>query len=222
MGEKTRYTFPKSERLTNVKLIESVFTSTDNAKAFPLLFIYRIFELQGDTAFQVMFSVSKKKFKHAVDRNRIKRLMRESFRLQKPEFIEAIGDRKITMTLAKATAPLPKVRADREVLGRILTHLLSNAVKYNRDGGSVRVDYDTTDPDMLAIHIRDSGEGIAPELQPRVFTPFDRLGHENGTISGTGIGLAICKRLAELTGCTLTFTSQSNIGSVFTLRVPRA
>lgn len=95
MGEKIRYTFPKSERLTNVKLIESVFTSTDNAKAFPLLFIYRIFELQGDTPFQVMFSVSKKKFKHAVDRNRIKRLMRESFRLQKPLFTEAIGNRKI-------------------------------------------------------------------------------------------------------------------------------
>ncbi len=95
MGEKTRYTFPKSERLTNVKLIESVFTSAESAKAFPILFIYRTFELQGDTPFQVLFSVSKKKFKHAVDRNRIKRLMRESFRLQKPAFMEALANRKV-------------------------------------------------------------------------------------------------------------------------------
>lgn len=136
--------------------------------------------------------------------------------------LPAIGDRKISVTLAKQTDALPQVLADQGVLGRILTHLLSNAVKYNRDGGSVRVEYDLSDPATLAINVVDSGTGIAPELQSRVFTPFDRLGHENSAISGTGIGLAICKRLAELTGCTLSFTSESDKGSVFTLRIPRA
>lgn len=136
--------------------------------------------------------------------------------------LPAIGDRKITVTIAKPAAPLPQVRADREVLGRILTHLLSNAVKYNRDGGSVSVGFDISDPATLAFTVTDSGVGIEQELHGRVFTPFDRLGHENGTISGTGIGLAICKRLADLTGCTLSFTSESGKGTVFILRVPRA
>ena len=95
MGEKLRYTFTKSERLTNVKLIESVFSSTEIIKSFPVIFIYRTLDLQGSSNFQVLFSVSKKKFKHAVDRNRIKRIMRESFRLQKPDFMSALGERKL-------------------------------------------------------------------------------------------------------------------------------
>ncbi len=95
MGESLRYTFTKSERLTNVKLITSVFSSTENLKSFPVIFIYFPLDLRGAHNYQVLFSVSKRKFKHAVDRNRIKRLMRESFRLQKPEFIAALGERKL-------------------------------------------------------------------------------------------------------------------------------
>lgn len=95
MGESLHYTFTKSERLTNVKLIESVFSSTENIKSFPVIFIHYSFDLEGTSNFQVLFSVSKRKYKRAVDRNRIKRLMRESFRLQKSLFIEALGKRKI-------------------------------------------------------------------------------------------------------------------------------
>lgn len=95
MGESLHYTFHKSERLTNVKLISSVFSSTENFKAFPLIFIHYSLDLQGSSSYQVLFSVSKRKFKRAVDRNRIKRLMRESFRLQKRDFIESLGNRKL-------------------------------------------------------------------------------------------------------------------------------
>lgn len=140
---------------------------------------------------------------------------------QKPVLSEAVEQR-ITVTLARPPHALPGIKADPEVLRRIVTHLLSNAVKYNRDGGSVLVDFDTSDPATLGIRVTDTGKGIAADLQSRVFTAFDRLGHENSAISGTGIGLAICKRLAELTGCTLDFTSETGKGSVFTLRVPRA
>ncbi len=134
----------------------------------------------------------------------------------------AIGDRKIAITVMQPQDPVPQVRADPEVLRRIVAHLMSNAVKYNRNGGSVTVTLDTGVAGRISIRVADTGTGIAAELQHRVFTPFDRLGHENGTISGTGIGLATCKRLAELTGCTLDFTSESGKGSTFTLTVPRA
>lgn len=140
---------------------------------------------------------------------------------QKP-VLPAAAEQRVTVTLTRPPQALPGVKADPEVLRRIVTHLLSNAVKYNRDGGSVLLDFDTSDPATLGIRVTDTGKGIAADLQSRVFTPFDRLGHENSAISGTGIGLAICKRLAELTGCTLDFTSESGKGSVFTLRVPRA
>jgi signal transduction histidine kinase len=74
----------------------------------------------------------------------------------------------------------------------------------------------------MAIRVSDTGIGIAPEMQPRLFTPFDRLGHENGTIGGTGIGLAICRRLADLIGAEIGFESRAGQGSTFTLYLPLA
>lgn len=136
--------------------------------------------------------------------------------------LPAATERHVTITLNRASTTVPPVKADPEVLRRIVAHLLSNAVKYNHDGGSVTVSVVADDPANIAIHVADTGTGIAAGLQSRVFTPFDRLGRENSAINGTGIGLAICKRLAELTGCTLTFTSESGVGSTFTLTVPRA
>ncbi|MBC2835722.1 sensor histidine kinase [Paragemmobacter straminiformis] len=136
--------------------------------------------------------------------------------------LAAAAERNITITLNRSAAVVPPVKGDPDVLRRIVGHLLSNAVKYNRDGGSITLSVGTADPSVIAVSVTDTGTGIAAALQSRVFTPFDRLGHENSTINGTGIGLAICKRLAELTGCTLTFTSESDVGSTFTLRIPRA
>lgn len=117
--------------------------------------------------------------------------------------------------------PVPAVMGDAGILERILAQLLSNGVKYNRDGGSVTVTTSVAD-DRLAIHVRDTGIGIAADLQPRLFTPFDRLGHENGIIGGTGIGLTICQRLAEQMGAAITFESREGKGSTFTLRLALA
>lgn len=129
MGESLRYTFSKSERLTNVKLIESVFTSTDNVKAFPLIFIYRIMDLQGASNFQVMFSVSKKKFKHAVDRNRIKRLMRESFRLQKQQFNEAIGEQKLIGAFIYTNKEISNYIKISQTMAKLINQLRDNLTK---------------------------------------------------------------------------------------------
>ncbi|MCZ8334009.1 MAG: sensor histidine kinase [Rhodobacteraceae bacterium] len=127
----------------------------------------------------------------------------------------------VSLSVEPPTEPLPKVMADPEIVLRILTHLVSNGVKYNRAGGSVTISF-AVEPGRLAIRVTDTGIGIPPDRQARLFTPFDRLGHENGTISGTGIGLAICRRLADLTGSSIGFESHEGQGSTFTLRVPLA
>ncbi len=123
MGESLRYTFSKSERLTNVKLISSVFASTESHKSFPVIFIYRFMDLQGSSPFQVLFSVSKKKFKHAVDRNRIKRLMRESFRLQKPKFIEALGNRRLIGAFIYTNKEISDYNKIYQSIGKLIVYI---------------------------------------------------------------------------------------------------
>jgi signal transduction histidine kinase len=74
----------------------------------------------------------------------------------------------------------------------------------------------------LCIRVIDTGIGIPPDKQARLFTPFDRLGQENGSIGGTGIGLAICRKLADLTGAEISFDSRAGQGSTFSLCLPLA
>ena len=70
------------------------------------------------------------------------------------------------------------VQADRQRLKQVLLNLLTNAIKYNREGGRVFVDCLMMPGDKIRIRIRDTGPGISPELQKRLFMPFERLGAE--------------------------------------------
>ncbi len=134
----------------------------------------------------------------------------------------------IPLALGRAVrieAPTPRagfVRADRGRLRQVLLNLLSNAVKYNREGGSVVVGTRNVGVDRLRIAVSDTGPGIAPELFDRVFTPFERLGAEKTQIEGTGIGLALSKRLTEAMGGSIGFTSELGAGSTFFVDLERA
>jgi CheY-like chemotaxis protein/two-component sensor histidine kinase len=110
--------------------------------------------------------------------------------------------------------------ADRQRLRQVLLNLLSNAIKYNRRGGKVWLGREVTDT-HVAISVHDDGPGIPLELQPRLFTAFDRLGAEAGGVDGSGIGLTLTKSLAELMGGTLTFESPPGRGATFTVTLPR-
>ena len=118
------------------------------------------------------------------------------------------------------------LRADRQRLKQILLNLLSNAVKYNRENGEVRVECEATAEGRLRICVSDDGAGIAPEMAGRIFTPFDRLGAENSAIEGTGVGLALSRRLAQAMDGTLDFerntAEKSASGSKFWVELPRA
>ena len=109
------------------------------------------------------------------------------------------------------------VHADRQRLKQILLNLLSNAIKYNRPHGRVDVSAANVVPGRLRISVADTGIGIDPDHLARVFEPFDRLGAESGEVEGTGLGLALSKRLIEAMGGSIAFDSVPGAGTTFTL-----
>ncbi|HMQ73920.1 MAG TPA: PAS domain S-box protein, partial [Rubrivivax sp.] len=113
------------------------------------------------------------------------------------------------------------VRADRTRLEQVLLNLLANAVKYNRVGGEVHVDATAVDVRRLRLAVRDTGSGIAAAKQAQLFQPFNRLGAENGAVEGTGIGLALSRRLVELMGGRIGVDSAPGVGSSFWVELPR-
>src|SRR6185369_12263098 len=101
-------------------------------------------------------------------------------------------------------------------------NLLSNALKYNRVGGSVTVECATNLPERVRISISDSGAGLPPDKLAQLFEPFNRLGQETGAEEGTGIGLVVSKRLVELMGGTIGVESTVGVGSVFWIELSAA
>jgi len=131
------------------------------------------------------------------------------------------GQRGITLAV-DLPADLPAVRADATRLTQVLTNLLSNAVKYNRDAGSVRVAAREVAGRQVEITVSDTGLGLSSAQLQALFEPYNRLGRETSSIEGTGIGLVISRRLAELMGGTLRADSPQGAGAVFTLTLPMA
>lgn len=112
------------------------------------------------------------------------------------------------------------VFADRQRIKQILLNLLGNGIKYNRDGGTVSISCSQPAPGRLRIEVTDTGPGIPTEQYGLLFTPFERLGAERSTIEGTGIGLALSRRLAEVMGATLDVESTVGRGSTFSVEFP--
>jgi PAS domain S-box-containing protein len=104
---------------------------------------------------------------------------------------------------------------------QILTNLMSNAVKYNKEGGRIHVSVRTLGAEKLEISVTDTGLGMTAAQQAGLFQPFNRLGRERSAQQGTGIGLVISRRLAELMGGTLRVRSFAGEGSSFILTLPR-
>jgi len=107
------------------------------------------------------------------------------------------------------------VAADHTRLKQVLINLLSNAIKYNRENGSVIVSCTILPTKRLRIEIEDTGTGLTPDQQKKLFQPFERLGRETGTIEGTGIGLVITKHLVAKMGGDIGIKNSSNDGSTF-------
>jgi signal transduction histidine kinase len=111
------------------------------------------------------------------------------------------------------------VRADRRRLRQVLGNLISNAIKYNRPGGWVRLGAGR-EGDRVCLRVADSGVGLSAEQCERLFRPFERLGAQRGAVPGTGLGLALSRQLAEAMGGTIEVESRPGEGSVFSLCLP--
>jgi PAS domain S-box-containing protein len=113
------------------------------------------------------------------------------------------------------------VMADPTRLRQVLLNLLSNAFKYNRPGGWVRVHSEPRGQQVL-LRVADGGHGMNAEQLSRLFEPFNRLGAEAGSVEGSGIGLAIVKALVQRMGGSLAARSVPGEGTVFDLLLDAA
>ena len=121
------------------------------------------------------------------------------------------------------TRPDLFVLADRQRLRQVLLNLLSNSVKYNRDAGSITLDGGPSpDGQHVRLSVSDTGVGIAPENLARLYTPFERLGAENTDVEGSGMGLALSKRLVETQKGELSVESERGVGTIFRVDLPTA
>jgi PAS domain S-box-containing protein len=111
------------------------------------------------------------------------------------------------------------VLADAQRLTQVVINLMSNAVKFNRPNGRVTIDRVVLG-DRLRLSVIDTGPGIEPAMQSRLFTAFDRLDADMKGIEGTGLGLALSKSLIEALGGTIGVDSTPGVGSTFWIELP--
>jgi len=132
------------------------------------------------------------------------------------------ANRNIQLQISLGAEANPYVMADRQRLKQVLLNLLNNAIKYNRPGGFVAIACEATGSDREAWHISvtDTGPGISSENLGLLFTPFERLSADQTNIEGTGLGLALAKRLVELMKGQIGVESLVGQGSTFWIELP--
>jgi signal transduction histidine kinase len=133
---------------------------------------------------------------------------------------ERAAEREIALSVSAGPAEAATVLADRDALSMVYSNLVENAIKYSRDKGNVSVTVGKSGM-YVTVAVRDDGIGISPEDCGRVFDEFYRVrGEHTASIPGTGLGLSLVKRLAELHDGTVAVSSTLGKGSEFVVSLP--
>lgn len=128
------------------------------------------------------------------------------------------GERKLYLHFEEPSS-VPLIHADERAVRQIVTNLISNAIKFTDDGG-VTVSIKTPDSDCVDVSVKDTGIGISKADQSQLFQGFVQLSRQERKQEGTGLGLALSKRLAELMNGQIIVESEPGTGSTFVLRLP--
>ncbi|HEV2413068.1 MAG TPA: HAMP domain-containing sensor histidine kinase [Candidatus Saccharimonadales bacterium] len=123
-----------------------------------------------------------------------------------------------TLTL-KVPADLPKVAADISSMQEVITNLVDNAIKYSREGGEIVISA-YTDGDFIETTVQDFGIGIPQSVVSQLFKKFYRSHRSSSTITGTGLGLYLCKAIVESHGGSIWVRSEEGEGATFGVRLP--
>ncbi len=134
--------------------------------------------------------------------------------------LDLLGDELASSGAAIRRETLPEVWGDETQVEQLLTNLIGNAIKFRSECGPEIHISAAPDGDRWRISIRDNGIGIEPGAADRVFSMFQRL-HTADEIPGTGIGLAICRRIVRRHGGRIWFDSSPGAGATFHLTLPR-
>src|SRR5690606_37816014 len=113
-------------------------------------------------------------------------------------------------------APLPSLLLDAQQMDRVLDNLLSNALRHTPKGGQIRL-LARHHGERVIISVEDNGEGIPYSQQARIFEPFVQIGRRRG---GAGLGLALCKEIAQLHGGRIGVHSRIGHGTIFYVALP--
>jgi nitrogen-specific signal transduction histidine kinase/ActR/RegA family two-component response regulator len=162
-------------------------------------------------------SVESGHLRMAIERVALADAVREACRLLEPE----AAARGVTVTVEAFAADVDEVAADRRRLTQVIVNLVSNAVKYNHQYGTVTVSVHPAPPDVC-LDVADTGVGLAPEQLGRIFEPFERLGAERTGVEGTGLGLALSRQLIVAMGGSIEVDSRYGRGTTFRVRLPSA
>lgn len=127
--------------------------------------------------------------------------------------------RQVTMVNQLPGLALPRALADRTRVRQAVLNLVSNAIKYNREGGQVTLSA-SVGQGCVRLDVADTGQGIPADRLRELFVPFSRLGADARAIEGTGIGLSLTKRLIDLMGGRIGVSSEAGTGSVFWFELP--